>query len=84
MSKDEKPLTVDCATHGRKAWRGDVICTNCNRLYQTEEPTQPRYAPRVCECGVRLMPGRGKNKTAEFSARMVCRPCFVAATQEAS
>ncbi len=70
---------MTCDTHGRRKWLGHLVCAGCGRLYTTHDPSLSTYAPVMCACGLRLMPGRGKDRgKLEFSARICCAECWSA------
>lgn len=64
---------VDCGKHGAGPWRGHIACGRCGALYQTDEPTEARYAPPVCLCGVPLIPLPG---VVRCEAIPFCGACF--------
>jgi len=68
--------TLKCSTHGLKEWRGEVVCSSCERVFTTHDPKLRTHAPLVCPCGSRLMPGTGASKTKAFSGRACCSECF--------
>lgn len=84
-------MKIKCRDHQWVEWEGDVVCSGCNRVYQTKDDELPHFAPMVCECGMKLMPDvvvpdgvryptggdtrRGKKKQ-KFSARACCPECF--------
>jgi hypothetical protein len=77
---------LECASHGRKPWLGDVVCASCGEIFLREDDptgkTDGIYvtvpATGMCNCGVRLFPERdanGKMLPVEFSARPACPDC---------
>ena len=65
-SNRERILKLKCRSHGRKRWRGDVICSVCGRVFQTSDERAPRYATELCPCGHRLMPKAGDAEWVEI------------------
>lgn len=82
---------LNCGSHGRKPWAGDVVCDDCGRVYQTHDEGLERYALSKCWCGARLMPEPENEALSRiwdethhtfvgpvaFSARTICHGCFV-------
>lgn len=75
LYESEEQRFVICATHGRKPWRGEIVCAACERVYTTHDDTLPTDAPEMCSCGSALLPSSDKGK-GEFSGRMVCSECY--------
>ncbi len=80
-----KRMKLRCLRHGKKPWRGDIICEKCQRVYLRADenvfPTAPESG--TCICGVRLFPVHdedGKTTSAYFSGRAVCEHCADART----
>jgi len=67
---------LKCGTHGTIPWEGHIVCAACGALYQTSDPTKPRYATEFCKCHKRLAPYRGARGGGQFTARSVCKVCF--------
>ncbi len=68
-------MKIKCRDHQWVEWEGHVVCSACQRVYQTQDDELPHFAPMVCACGAKLMPDviNGKKK---FSARSCCPQCF--------
>ena len=82
-------MKVDCGTHGNRAWKGEIVCAQCGRLFKS-----PALAPKRCVCGAQLLPlGNAAASTttvsdlykdkspgdaikADFTARVCCSDCF--------
>lgn len=47
---------LTCGTHGNRKWVGHVMCSNCGRIWQTQNAKKPRFAPFECKCGAQLRP----------------------------
>jgi hypothetical protein len=75
-------LEMDCATHGKTAWRGEVICDECKRVYRLpygegrsdRELLEPATGTNHCDCGARLT--EGPEQSTEFTAQPICPGCF--------
>ena len=69
---------IDCGTHGKVPWYGDVVCAKCGAVFVREGDVYPD-APEsgLCTCGVQLFPKRNAFGVIEgiFSARVCCRDC---------
>lgn len=63
-----------CGTHGRRPWKGHIVCANCNRVFQTQNPDEPRYAQDVCPCEAQLSPADAEDR--DFTARPICDLCY--------
>lgn len=73
-------MNLRCDEHGLLPWLGHGECARCKKLYK-----RILEAPKVCACGVRLLPF-GKNLVERifdaeddeptFSARPLCAKCF--------
>lgn len=55
-------MKIKCRDHQWVDWEGHVVCSECNRVYQTKDDELPHFAPMVCACGVKLMPGKDNGK----------------------
>lgn len=70
---------VDCGSHGRVPWDGDVVCSSCGAIYLAEQVIGDRIVyPTMdesgrCPCGARLMPD--EDRSIPFAARIACRAC---------
>lgn len=78
---------LDCTTHGKVTWYGDIVCAACGLVFLREGPNYPT-APEDgrCFCGVQLFPPRdaeGKAIDGYFSARTICRDCAKEAIDKA-
>ena len=75
-------MRVKCPEHGKKPWRGNIVCAKCNEIHLIDVETglHPTVTPQgVCPCGVQLFPFRDENgevvKAVTFWARIACRDC---------
>lgn len=62
-----------CRRHGEQPWERTIVCTACGRVFQVLHASAAHFAPEVCPCGVRLLPGL---HVARHSATPICTPCF--------
>lgn len=69
------PHILDCDTHGRSTWAGDIVCAACGVIFKGNEEGRP-VCPTICHCGKRLMPA--DDVAVGFTGRMACRPCAAA------
>jgi hypothetical protein len=66
---------LDCGEHGKRPWKGHVVCDASGAVYHTSEPDGARHAPRTCTCGVQLMPRMAGDKS-NWTARSICEECY--------
>ena len=66
---------LDCGAHGKRPWKGHIVCASCGRVYQTSDENAPHFAPPDCVCGARLMPYKDKSKKG-WAARSICETCY--------
>jgi hypothetical protein len=82
VHEDAVSRLITCATHGQNEWGGHVICAEsargCGAVYQTSDPAAPRYAPKKCPCGRRLMAEGSSGFVKSFTARAICSQCYFA------
>jgi hypothetical protein len=76
----DKPRTMKCGTHGKKPWKGTIVCSACNLPWQMLDEHGPYYAPRVCTCGAQLMPASAEDTT--FKGRTACDVCWQCVVRE--
>lgn len=62
--------SLNCEAHGRRKWRGDLICAACKRIYPGDVNGKTT-APVTCECGALMIPRKRK----PFTARAICHEC---------
>ncbi len=74
----DPPPRLRCASHGETPWLGHLVCSVCNRTWQTLAPAAPRYALADCACGERLLPDLADH-ARNFTARPICGSCFYVA-----
>lgn len=72
---------LDCSTHGKKEWRGTVMCGRCKAPWLLPGEGQTVEAIDVvppsfgkCSCGTQLVPRRPGDK--HFSAVPICESCY--------
>ena len=69
----------ECDTHGKKPWRGELVCARCQRVYTTHDPSLPTHGKEICACGARFIGPKGVKFSGRIhSARPCCSECFVA------
>jgi hypothetical protein len=72
---------VQCREHGKKPWRGDLVCEKCEAIHLIDDETKehPTIKEGACTCGVLLFPPRDENgevmKGEKFYGRIACRDC---------
>jgi len=59
---------IQCDSHGRKRWTGQVICVHCQRVWHLNVSNPPTQ-DGTCVCG---QPLDGKDGTA----RAICPDCY--------
>jgi hypothetical protein len=84
---------VRCGKHGKKKWKGDFVCVDCNAIWICEPAADPaaepgalqfrlqnthQYTKGHCVCGSLLFDTNG----VSGSARVACAEC-VAKTERA-
>ncbi len=62
--------TLVCSEHGESLWAGHIQCLRCLRTYEKDSE-----APRMCECGYRLLPQLDGQRPLPSSGNRLCRHC---------
>ena len=76
----DNPRTLRCGIHGKKPWKGTIVCSACSLPWQMLDERGPYYAPRVCTCGAQLVPAGAEDKT--FTGRTVCNTCWLSVVRD--
>jgi len=79
---------VICKEHGKKPWRGDLVCGKCGKIHFIVEETgeHPSMPDDVCPCGAIMFPVRNEAgellKDIPFFGRVACRQCALAEAEK--
>jgi hypothetical protein len=65
-----------CEEHGRQAWKGDLFCSACGKIY-VMPPFGLGPVPDVCSCKAQLLPPNKKTGKREWSGRIACHQCAI-------
>jgi DNA-directed RNA polymerase subunit RPC12/RpoP len=68
---------IRCSEHGIVPWGGDLVCSNCGKVFLAERHEETRTVTFVPDVPRGICPGCGKRLLGgiTFTARIACRAC---------
>ena len=67
-------MTITCGSHGKRRWRGDVVCSACGRILDIKAHDRGAGITQtvMCKCGAVLV---SNDPTVAFTGRVICNYC---------
>jgi hypothetical protein len=73
---DVSTMEITCAAHGKRRWKGDVVCTACGRIYDIRVLDKGEGVEQTVLCRCRqLLTSNNLTLRGKCTARVICYNC---------